>query len=498
MIGRKTLKQILIGLIGGILILSSCRQVPAGEKSTGTATPVFLPQDVTATPSPILTTTNTSLPTLTPTASIIPLPTIPTFTPTFDASTIVTVTPAPKAECPTEDLSVVAKFATPNSDGSYEIYRASDILDYLNSGGTSAQLSDSGIVEIIDLTNDGVNEVVYEGLLRFGVSILGCKDGKYQDFLDFGGDSGVNLIKLPDLNKNGTPEIMLSDVVHYGYVDIFIFEWNGDQFRSLINMGKYSSTDDTVVDWVSATWISDTAHHKLKDINGDGLKDIVVVYDVHQRAQGVIGGFDIAVQRPLRDQTIILSWNGRNFVNIKQGTNDPTQYRFQAIQDGDEQVRYGNYTAALSLYQAAIFDDRLEWWSPERREYELFVLGSQYEPTPTVYPTPIPDASEYPRLAAYAYYRTMLLHIVQGHESDAGTVHKTLQQKFSSDPYAQSYIEMANAFWNTYQSTHKIYDGCAAAIQYAVEHPEILIPLGSDYHGGYSHTYVPTDVCPFR
>jgi hypothetical protein len=43
-----------------------------------------------------------------------------------------------------------------------------------------------------------------------------------------------------------------------------------------------------------------------------------------------------------------------------------------------------------------------------------------------------------------------------------------------------------------------MYDGCAAAIQYAVEHPEILIPLGSDYHGWQSHIYEPADVCPFR
>jgi hypothetical protein len=59
-------------------------------------------------------------------------------------------------------------------------------------------------------------------------------------------------------------------------------------------------------------------------------------------------------------------------------------------------------------------------------------------------------------------------------------------------------IEMATAFWNAYQSTHKMYNGCAAAIQYAAEHPEILTPLGSDYHGWQSHIYVSADVCPFR
>jgi hypothetical protein len=57
---------------------------------------------------------------------------------------------------------------------------------------------------------------------------------------------------------------------------------------------------------------------------------------------------------------------------------------------------------------------------------------------------------------------------------------------------------MATAFWDAYQSSGKMYAGCAAAIQYAAEHLDILTPLGSDYHGWQSHTYVPADVCPFR
>ncbi len=72
------------------------------------------------------------------------------------------------------------------------------------------------------------------------------------------------------------------------------------------------------------------------------------------------------------------------------------------------------------------------------------------------------DSTEYPRLAAYAYYRIMLLHVMQGHESDAGTVYKTLQEKFSDDLYGKPYVEMATAFWDAYQSTHNM-SGCAAA-----------------------------------
>ena len=137
-----------------------------------------------------------------------------------------------------------------------------------------------------------------------------------------------------------------------------------------------------------------------------------------------------------------------------------------------------------------------------RRVYEnldnIEILDLEKNPTPITNYLLCADLTEYPSLAAYAYYRIMLLHIVQGHESDAGTVYKTLQQKFRNDLYGHPYEEMATAFWDAYQSTHKMYDGCAAAIEYAAEHPEILAPLGSDYHGSQSHIYVPADVCPFR
>jgi hypothetical protein len=490
------LKQLTVLLLSGVWILTACGQALANDLSTpripATETTTF--QSFTSTPLPTKTprqrvyeSTSTPRP---PT----PLPTIPTFTPTFDTSTIVTVPPASPTSCPTENPAITAEFATPNSDGSYEHYRPSDILGYLNSGGTLAQLRDSGIAEIIDLTNDGVNEVVYKGLLRVSVSILGCKDGKYQDYLDFGGDFGVNLIKAPDLNKNGMPELILYDISHYGFADIFIYEWDSNKFRSLINLGTDTSTG-LVIDGVSATSL-----HKITDTNGDGLREIVIVYDVHETESWPFGiGMYVASQRPLRNQTIItLGWNGEHFVDLTPGNDELPQYRFQAIQDGDEQVRYGNYTTVLSLYQEAIFNDQLEWWSPERKEYEMNLYRSQFEATPTAYPTPKPDNTEYPHLAAYAYYRIMLLHIVQGHESDAGTVYKTLQQKFSRAPHGQPYVEMANAFWDTYQSTHTVYEACVASIQYAAAHREILIPLGSEYHGGYSHLYVPADVCLFR
>ena len=400
------------------------------------------------------------------------------------------MTPAPKAECPKENSYVVAKFATPNSDGSYEIHRASEILDYLNSGGKLDGLQDSGLKKIVDITRDGMNEVVYTNFIS--LAILSCKDGHYQDLSNFSGDEGVELLNVGDLNRNGIPEIVLYEIVHYGYINISIFEWDGNKLQSLINMGKYSSTDDSVIDFVSATWTSDN-YYKLIGTNRDGLKEIVTVFDDNQ----LCGGFgDFCDGTPRRAQTTILAWNGQNFV-VKQQYYAPARYRFQAIQDGDTASSQKEYDKALSLYQAAIFINKLKSYSPEISDNLRAQYDTRYGTTPT--PTPYPIAlDEYPKLASYAYYRIMLLHLVQNHESDATTVYNTLQQKLGSDPYARPYVEMATAFWQAYQSTHKMYDGCAAAIQYAAEHPEILTPLGSDYHGSQSHTYVPADVCPFR
>jgi hypothetical protein len=152
----------------------------------------------------------------------------------------------------------------------------------------------------------------------------------------------------------------------------------------------------------------------------------------------------------------------------------------------------------MQFYLEAINNEYLEWWSPERQTYEQHIGSPVYMFIETPSVVPVEDTTEYPRLAAYAYYRIMLLHLVQNQESEATTTYNTLQEKFGNDPYARAYVDMASAFWQAYQSTHKMYDGCAAAIQYAAEHPEILIPLGSDYHGAQSHIYVAEDVCPFR
>jgi hypothetical protein len=277
-----------------------------------------------------------------------------------------------------------------------------------------------------------------------------------------------------DANQNGINEVILAKetgTATGSWIELSVIEWHIDSFNEILTDDYSSSVFQLVM---------------VNDLDYDNTKEI------YWRFGAYIYSFP-----PWRRGTITYKWNGEKFVALPLEY-DPVQYRFQAIQDGDRAITNGNFANAQSLYQESIFNQDLEWWSTQR---QLDTMRKVTDEGFAAIGTPAPgnpDITEYPRLAAYAYYRIILLHLVQNQESEATTTYNTLRQAFGNDPYARPYVEMASAFWAAYQSTHSIYDGCAAAIQYAVEHPEILTPLGSDYHGSQSHIYVPVDVCPFR
>jgi hypothetical protein len=459
----------------------------------GQSTPIPVIDSASSTPSPLPTTTptRTALPSATPTASITPLPTIPTFTPTFDVSTIVTVTPAPKAECPKEknDLSFETNSLV-TKDGVWGI-NIQAIIDLLNKGIAPKRIMKAINQEIPwidknswlqrDITGDGTNELILTD--DRVVYILGCQNELFKSFVSETTEP-VWLMSATfsienDMNLNGKPEVLIDlQGGHATREDIvLIYEWNGSDYSSLIQDGFANS-------YLSpGPFLQDVDKNKTIEL----LLKNSLPFPIPSRYSHLI---------PWRNETLIYYWNGKYF-SKDQVEYDVAQYRFQALQDADQASINGKYQEALKLYQDTIFKDQLLPWSKDIYENEISKASTENggRDKPTSVP---PDTTEYPRLAAYAYYRIMLLHLVQGHETDASTVYNTLLEKFGNDQYGRPYVEMATAFWNAYQSTHTMYDGCAAAIEYAAEHPDILTPLGSDYHGAQSHIYKPEDVCPFR
>jgi hypothetical protein len=453
----------------------------------GTASTQPAPPAQTGTPTVTATITQT------PTITVTPLPTIPTFTPTFDVSTIVTVTPAEKSVCPKVNYAIPfengfkkidACFKTAEQDGYYPVACLNknlhyEILDYLNSGGDIETIlttldeynyGENYLYVYKDLTGDTEPEFLLRDTFRYsssgGYFFYTCIDGYYEIKLEASQDTGVAIYSIRDINLNGIPEVVfkIQNV-------LVVIEWDGNLFTEILGIRDFGSS-----------------HYDIQDTNDDGLFEITL-----SRGYPPLGVE--SEELPWRYYISTYAWNGTSYI-LKSKEFEYPKYRFQAIQDADIYGNVGLNEKAYSYYQDAISNVNLEWWSQERRE---FLISSLYAPNTPVPPQSLqPDPAEYPSLAAYAYYRIMLLRLAQGQEAEATSTYQTLLDTFGNDPYAAPYVEMAIAFWEAYQSTQKMYDGCAAAIQYAVEHPEILIPLGSDYHGWQSHTYMPADVCPFR
>ena len=499
---HKTFWKILITLT---FLLTACGQsTPALQ-----ATPQ--PDQPTTTSSPLPTTspTRTALPSATLTASITPLPTIPTFTPTFDVSTIVTVTPASKAECPKENPSLTPNFPYCENHGCEDAPYHEPILEFLNAGGTHKAIfmtwanpipfPESGFLVSKDLTGDGAPELVFSDDSD-GVFIFGCSKGKYVILKNIEQIKySYEILSTKDLNRDGLPEIVVADFDTGGARGLSIYSWDGHSFQSMAHILWY----DQIIDELIMDRVEEISFH---DLDHNGTIEILMRGGIASKNDFYSEGL------PWREETNILAWNGSHFILSNIEYSSPL-YRFQALQDADHEMSYGRFDKALTYYQDVIFNDKLDWWSKEQQKHESYNDLNSYldllergfpmvqTETPTPFPTlpsPVVNTAEYPQLAAYAYYRIMLIQLVQNHETDASTVYNTLQEKFSNDPYGQPYVKMATAFWNAYQFTHKMYDGCAAAIEYAVEHSDILIPLGSDYHGWQSHIYKPEDVCPFR
>jgi tetratricopeptide (TPR) repeat protein len=476
-------KRVIV--LGIAIFLTAC----ATPAMTQPVLPLSVPYE-TPRATPTFTSTSTSVPA---TETITPLPTIATFTPTFDVKNIVTVTPATEATCPKENPSLKPDLGNCGNDGC-SIPDSTMILNYLNSGGNLDGIKYMG--KSADFTGDGVKDLLAYSSGKF--SIYGCNNDEYQLLWEYKGTQQTPYLDyVGDLNKDGIPELIISNPERHAFSSIHIFSWNGKEFISLIKRNVGSE----VYDFVGGVVFD----YKISDINKNGLKEIIGTDNDLFTYEGIPG-------LPSRKFTTIIAWNGSNYA-ITSSEPSPPVYRFQAIQDADYEVLYGRYEKALNLYHRAISSDKLEWWSKDRHEFEVYTQFNSYfdkdfrnHPiiltiTPTAYPTMpavTPDTTEYPRLAAYAYYRIAILYAAQGNKSDAEIAYKTLQQKFGGDQYGRPYFEMATAFWNAYQSSQNMTVACGAAIEYAAEHPDILIPLGSDYHGAQSKIYKPEDVCPFR
>ena len=453
------------------------------------------------TPSPTVF-TPTKTPTTAPTATQTPGF---TRTPTFDPASISTVTPSIPAQCPVENQALLFNTTNWFQPPSYLGMQPQTVLDFLNSGGTRKAVISFFSQKLTwiplpaaeqDLTGDGVNELILADDQM--LLVLGCNQGSYQVLLNIAKDDGwvrfFHFILPGDMNLDGVRELITTEQMGNTNVShsVTVYAWDGSQFKSVIQ-GEEKFIKVTITDYASMYGASAL---EVQDVDRNGTLELIL-----RGGKPFPGSGPENFGRPWRTQMDTYSWNGASFVLSKVAFSAPV-YRFQAVQDGDRAVIWGDYAEALDFYQQAIFSDQLDWWSDERFNYLIRTWFT--DPVETPIPTPTPDRYEYSYLAAYSRYRILLLHTLRGYLPEAETVLLALQQKFPQGQPGYEYAVLAGLFWDEYRTSNNLAAACNAAVAYASAHPtEILSYLGNGQfartgYGNQSLEYKPRDICPFR
>jgi hypothetical protein len=475
--------KLKVQFILAMLCLVGCSNSP---------TPIAIVISLPATPSPEI------LPTLTSTISPTELPSATLAVAPLPPALNTEIAPEMVGVCPVENPDLQPEFSFLNNDPVLEKLEPS--LDFLNQGGSPDKLQPFFEQNRLtfykgDLTDDGVPEIGLASSVRY--DIVGCINGRYKPLLHFEYPQpvSVEVYMVRDLNLNGISDVVFFAPAGCGFYACFqasVLEWHQTEFQFL---SKSSSRYESPYLSMAGPYTLE-----IKDVNDNGTLEL-----------GLTGGIPVSADYgeglPWRVQTDIYMWDGE-FYSLYRNEYAPPDYRFQAVQDRDEATRWGDYDRALGFYQQAVFDENLKPWSLAQHIYEWALSDAvryPFQPSTPV-PIPKPDPAEYPSLAAYARYRIMLLHLQQGHDSDAKVVYDTLQQKFPDGLTGHAYAEMATLFWLDYQEYHDLQQACAQAIKYATAHKQdILGYLGGDidddspyYHGAQSHIYQPEDICPFH
>jgi hypothetical protein len=469
-----------------IILLAACQPLAANSLTS-------TPNQISVTPIPSFTSTFTSTPSETPIPSETATPLAPK---SFNPAIIPTFTASSPAQCPKEDLNL--KFSSEDAYASVQSAPAGDqnkyftkyVLEFLNSGGTLNAISlafENRYFKVQDVTGDNIPELVFP--YGIWIDVFGCKNGTYElMYTDtFESDlNGVSLLDVTDINKDGLADVIVNFDGCMGNrcPIIRVYEWNGKDFQNLIANpfdvgGGCSSLSVAPFDV------------KIRDTDNNGTKEIILMNNGFVQPDNDF---------PYRKETRICMWNGQNIVVYKTEFDAP-YYRFQAIQDGDRASLSGDYDKALTFYQQAINDKSLEWFTQDRKWFDFWMYHSEVyssEPTPTASPSLTPDSNEYPILAAYAYYRIMLVHVLQNDTVASESILNVLQNNFSTGSPGNYFTQVASVFWQEYQLSMNVQGSCQKVIDYAQQHPLPTEYLGDWDHGVHSIDYTAETICPFK
>ena len=413
---------------------------------TSTPTPSSTPQSG---PQVSPTITKTPLPSLTPA----PLYTA-TITPTFNPRSVATMTPASPKACP----ALVSAGSLQLTDPDDDLYASADeVLAYLNAGGSVDEvrralddLSFNTELLTVDLTNDGVSEIV---MYSFAVYVFHCHEGQYEEMLrvqpEIRDTYGMSMkILADDLTRSGVQNLIVTTdnegMGNDNYtLNVLVFEWDGEEFANLApEEVHHPFTQLGQVMYVGGYHIPMfRGEMEFRDIDRNGTIEIIL------NGVGVGGGYWSA---SLREETHTWMWNGEEF-NLFDVSLSPAVLKLHAVHDGDIAALQSNYNEALNSYWRAINDTSLEPWNADRLEYNY--LWST--------PWPSPDPEQGKRVEAYARFRIIVTNYLLGRVEQAEAQYQVIQDIHPAGDPGHPYAQMATAFYDAYHDfSGSIKIGC--------------------------------------
>ena len=106
--------------------------------------------------------------------------------------------------------------------------------------------------------------------------------------------------------------------------------------------------------------------------------------------------------------------------------------------------------------------------------------------------------SEYPNLAAYAQYRIVLLHALQGQMGEAEEAYAAMLAAYPAEAEGHIFVQLAERLLDEYQASEDVRAACAAVVAFAAQHEDEVLQYVGGYHGWQALEYEVEDVCPFE
>lgn len=460
-----------------LLLLAGCTALPTPSDiaatfriGTPSATPEFTTRATvtpstttteTATASPYttitLTETNIVTPTQTETATAIPTSTatptsIPSPIPPFLPTEIVTLPYI--AICPdatnTEAFSIDMQGFRHNLSQGFteaEFFRLQKAFtDYLNAGGSPQTIAEffneiqvEGSsepkrvawvdIQQIDLDDDGVTEIMltfftnYIGLNNSAVFFFACNTQTQYEFVGrlWGNESymyGPEIITIEDLNQDGYKEVV---------VEALWATSSSEQYLQVVGLVQGALvTYLDINDPYGGLGIS-SSKITVEDVNGDGLKDIVLEGEDSDHLGAIY------TYRTIK-ATYLASPSGYYFPPIIEYPY--SHKRIHILQDAQRALQIGNWTEAQRLYEVAIYDESLST-------------------APTAAP---PEWDEYE--ISFAYFRLITLLYAINDIDNTMPLEQEYNTRFKDEEAGSEFRSLLVTFTETWEKTNNVVLAC--------------------------------------